>query len=199
MGRQTNTKQRREQIASALMNVIVRKGYSGASIQDIAQQAALTPGLIHYHFESKQEILITLFEHLEALVNQRMESGLQELGKGDPAAALDAVIDAFLRLDATADRLAVSCWTIISAESVNNPSLARVFRKVIHKQLRQLGKFVQLALGASARKKKIQAASAAILAAIHGSFLLAATAPRAIPAGSAAANVKLMARGLLRH
>lgn len=198
MGRQTNTQQRRAQIVSALMNVIVRKGYSGASIQDIAREASLTPGLIHYHFESKQEILITLFERLEALVNQRMESGLQELGQGDPPAALDAVIDAFLRLDDSADQRAVRCWTIISAESVNNPELARVFRKVIYKQLRQLGKFVQLALGASARKKRIQAASATLLAAVHGSFLLAATAPRAIPAGSAAANVKLMARGLLK-
>jgi TetR/AcrR family transcriptional repressor of bet genes len=199
MGRQPNTKQRRTQIVKALMSVIARKGYSGASVQDIAQEAGLTPGLIHYHFESKQEILITLFNQLESLVNRRMESGIRKLGTANPLAALDALIDAFLALDDTADRLATSCWTMMSAEAVYNPGLGDVYKKVVHAQLRQIEKFAQLACNARVPKKKVRAAAAAILASIHGSFLLASTAPGTIPAGSAASSVKLMARGLLRN
>jgi TetR/AcrR family transcriptional regulator, transcriptional repressor of bet genes len=197
MGRRPNTEQRRAQIVTALMGVIVRKGYSGASIQDIAQEAGLTPGLIHYHFESKQEILITLFTRLEALVNQRKQAGVRKLGKAGPLAALDALIDAFLALDDTADRLAVNCWTMISAEAVYNHALGRAFRKVVHAQLRQIEEYLKLAFGGKVRRSRIRAGAAAILAAIHGSFLLASTAPGTIPAGTAAGSVKLMARGLL--
>jgi TetR/AcrR family transcriptional repressor of bet genes len=198
MSRPSNTEQRRSEIVSALMSVIARKGYAGASIQDIARQARLTPGLIHYHFKSKQEILITLFQRVEALIHQRMESGMRKVEPVDPLAALDALIDAFLALDGTTDRLAVSSWTMISAEAVSNPSLGRTFRKVIDNQLQHIAKAVQLAFGTKVQKSRIQATAAAILAAIHGSFLLAATAPGTIPAGSAASSVKLMARGLLR-
>jgi len=199
MGRRPNTEQRREQIVTALMSVIVRKGYSGASIQDIAQEAGLTPGLIHYHFESKQEILLTLFDRLEALLNQRMLAGVRKLENAGPITALDALIDAFLALDGTADRLAANCWTMISAEAVYNASLGRAFKKVVHSQLRRIEEYVRLALrGKAQRNVKITASAAAILAAIHGSFLLASTAPGTIPAGSAAGSVKLMARGLIR-
>jgi TetR/AcrR family transcriptional repressor of bet genes len=197
IGRQPNTEQRRTQIVTALMRVIVRQGYAGASIQDIAREAGLTPGLIHYHFESKQEILLTLFQRLEALVEQRMESAIQRLGEFDPLAALDALIDAFLALDETADRLAISSWAMISAEAAYNPSLGRLFKKAIHRHLRHIEKFVQRALGAGSRDRKTHTAAAAILGAIHGSFLLATTAPGTVPVGSAASSVKLMARGLL--
>jgi TetR/AcrR family transcriptional repressor of bet genes len=195
MGRRPNTELRRTQIVTALMAVIARKGYSGTTIQDIAQEAGLTPGLIHYHFDSKQEILITLFNRLEGIVEQRMTSGMRRLGKADPVAALDALIDAFLALDETADRLAIRCWTMISAEAVYNPGLGRVFKRAIRRHLRHIERFVQPALGPKVRDRRTQAA--AILAAIHGSFVLASTAPGTIPAGSAASSVKLMARGLL--
>jgi TetR/AcrR family transcriptional regulator, transcriptional repressor of bet genes len=197
MGRHPNTEQRQTQIVTALMKVIARKGYAGASIQEIAQEAGLAPGLIHYHFESKQEILLALFNRLETLVNQRMESGIRKLGRVDPLIALDALIDAFLALDNTSDQLSVRCWTMISAEAVYNSTLSRAFKKVIHTQLQHIERVVQLAFDAKAKKEKAQIAAAAILAAIHGSFLLASTAPGAIPTGSAASSVKLMARGLL--
>lgn len=198
MGRLPNTQQRRQQIVAAFMRVVAYKGYSGTSIQDIAKEAGMAAGLIHYHFESKQEILLTLFSRIEALIRERMESALEKLGHAKPLAALDALIDAFLALNATANRLAVNCWTMISAEAVYNPALSRVYTEVIHKQLFQIERLIQLAAKPTTSRKTIRATAAAILAAIHGSFLLASTAPRTIPAGSAASSVKLMARGLLQ-
>ena len=40
--------------------MIARHGYEKATIQAIAAQAGLAPGLIHYHFKNKQEILVSL-------------------------------------------------------------------------------------------------------------------------------------------
>src|ERR1700754_2364842 len=60
MARSSNTETRRAEITGALLAVIARHGYEKATIQAIAAQAGLAPGLIHYHFRNKQEILVSL-------------------------------------------------------------------------------------------------------------------------------------------
>jgi TetR/AcrR family transcriptional regulator, transcriptional repressor of bet genes len=203
MGRKSNTDQRREEIIKAFMSVVANKGYAGASIQEIAKAAGLTPGLIHYHFKSKQEILITLFAQLEALVNQRMAARMDSLNEAAPLAALEALIDAFLAVDDSSNLMAVKCWTMISAEAVNNPELSQQYQRVLRKQLTLIEKLVKQATGKATvgkgQQRKIQSIAAAILAAIQGSFLLASVAPGMIPPGSAASSIKLMAKGLLQN
>jgi AcrR family transcriptional regulator len=52
------TKQKREQIIDAAYHVMSDKGYENASIKDIAHAAGITPGLVHYYFRNKEEILL---------------------------------------------------------------------------------------------------------------------------------------------
>lgn len=52
--------QKREKIIHAANKVMSEKGYEKASIKDIALQAGITPGLVHYYFRNKEEILIAL-------------------------------------------------------------------------------------------------------------------------------------------
>ena len=66
MARSSNTEARRSEITAALLAVIARHGYEKATIQAIAAQAGLAPGLIHYHFKSKQEILVSLIGAIDA-------------------------------------------------------------------------------------------------------------------------------------
>lgn len=199
MARPSNTEERRTQLVRALMRVIVRHGYAGASIQEIAKAAGMRPGLIHYHFESKQEILLTLFAHLEAVVSGRLEAQLQKLGAGHAREAeLDALIDAFLALDKKTDQLAVACWSIISAEAVYNAELRQLYVQAIRQHQERIEQLLRRSLpAAKLAKLDLKAASASILAAIHGSFLLASAAPGVVPKGSAAGSVKRMVRGLL--
>jgi AcrR family transcriptional regulator len=60
-------KQKRQQIIDAAYQVMSEKGYENASIKDIANAAGITPGLVHYYFHSKEEILM---EVLTAASNQ---------------------------------------------------------------------------------------------------------------------------------
>jgi AcrR family transcriptional regulator len=53
---------RREQIIDAAMHVFARKGYGNATNKDIAREAAITPGLIYYYFESKEALLYAILE-----------------------------------------------------------------------------------------------------------------------------------------
>jgi AcrR family transcriptional regulator len=63
MGRTENTvENRREQIMEAALRVFAKKGFAGASNKDIAEEAGITPGLIYHYFESKEALLMAIYE-----------------------------------------------------------------------------------------------------------------------------------------
>lgn len=80
MPRPTNTSDRRAQIIDALIAVMATQGYDGASIGDIARHAGLAPGLVHYHFDSKLEILVEAVRTIAA----RHEAALDARTAGTP-------------------------------------------------------------------------------------------------------------------
>lgn len=55
---------RREQILNGLYKSIVKKGFLKTSITDISKNGKVARGVIHYYFESKQEMLSELMRHL---------------------------------------------------------------------------------------------------------------------------------------
>lgn len=42
---------------TAAFRAIVRDGYEATSVKDLAREAGVTPGLVHYYFESKDELV----------------------------------------------------------------------------------------------------------------------------------------------
>lgn len=60
MGRRSNTIQRREEIIWALYDCLAEKGHETVTVKEIAIRAELAPGVIHYYFNSKDEIVASL-------------------------------------------------------------------------------------------------------------------------------------------
>lgn len=61
------TEKRKEQIINATCQSIVEKGYSAVTTQDIADRTGLSKGMIHYYFNTKENLLIAVMKNL---VNQ---------------------------------------------------------------------------------------------------------------------------------
>ncbi len=53
---------RRNQILEAALNVFAEKGFKGATNQDIADKAGISPGLIYRYFKSKEDLLFSILE-----------------------------------------------------------------------------------------------------------------------------------------
>jgi len=68
MARPSNTEARRSQIVDGLVMVLSERGYERSSVQAIASAAGLSPGLVHYHFKNKLEILVELVERLDGVL-----------------------------------------------------------------------------------------------------------------------------------
>src|SRR5262249_60973142 len=122
MGRPSNTLERRAEIANALLTVMATHGYEGATIHRIAKAARLSPGLLHYHFEEKQEILVYLVEQLAAGLEYRLEARLAKAGKS-PRARLHALVDAHLALGADPDPAALPAWVVVAGEALRHRAI----------------------------------------------------------------------------
>src|SRR5258708_18807533 len=91
-------------------------GYGGASTERIAHAAGLTPGLIHYHFASKQEILLALVALLARRARERIEKH-RSRAKNDRE-HLHAFLDAMLQVGTGADPEAVAAWGSLTRQAI---------------------------------------------------------------------------------
>lgn len=197
MPRPKNTDERRTQISQGLIQSMARRGYAGASISEIARAAGLTPGLVHYHFKNKQEILLAALGDLAA----RHEAGLDKAlarAPSSPTAQIAAFIEVHLGLGASADPDALACWVLISGEALRQPPVREQFAQALAMLIARLRVIITAGQDAGTFRDMAPAeAASALVAAIQGYFTLAATAREVIPKGSAASAVRVMAGGLL--
>lgn len=87
---------KKQQIEAALVEVVIRKGLSGTSIQDIAQEAGVSPALLYQYWRDRDELAGAVYRrHFHELMERltaRAEAAQGALAK------LEAMADEFLRL-----------------------------------------------------------------------------------------------------
>lgn len=204
MGRPSNAAQRRRQIIEATVRVMARTGFDGASIQAIAAEAGLSAGLLHHHFGSKAEILHSLPEHLEAVVEAR-HRGLMDLSKStDPWGRLEAWIDAHLAHGPGAQPAAAAAWVWLGAQALKDEGLRVRYEAVVQRRLERLVELLDqlvdpLGERAEPAEGRIDTRSMAVttLAAIEGYYQLAASTGGVVTPGSAAPQLRQWLRQAL--
>ena len=82
----------REQIMDATYRALCEHGYASLTMQDIADECDCSTSLLHYHFDTKAELLVELLAHLL----DRFQERVSEADRDDPRDRLVHLIDAFL-------------------------------------------------------------------------------------------------------
>ncbi len=82
---------RRGQIIRAAATVLGRIGYSDSSVKQIAHEAGVAPGLVHYYFTSKEELLVAVVHDLEREMVADWQSAVA--GIDDPLGRIVAAVD----------------------------------------------------------------------------------------------------------
>jgi len=176
--------ERRAELARAFARVLAEHGYAGATVAAVAAEAGVSPGLVHHHFEDKQDLMGALLDTLRAGFRHRV-AAYGEAG----ADALTAYIDGALRLDATADRVAARCWVGVLAEAVREPRLFRRVRRLVDTEIAAIQRRSQGKLDAQQ--------AGAVLAYVVGALVLGAFAPRKT-AGFAAPGLRRLVKSMQR-
>ena len=193
MARPSNTQERRKQIVQAFVEVMASQGYAKATIQQIANTAGLAPGLIHYHFKNKQEILLELVQQISELILNRYQ---QKSEKATTAKEkIKAYIDAHLAKDESSTSGLVAAWVVIGTEAIRQEEVQVIYESVLKKQQAILEKL--LIEAGEKQKSSIKQKVAMIMAAIEGSFQLSITAKNIMPQNYAAKTLYEMVEKIL--
>ncbi len=82
---------RRSQIVHAAASVLGRQGYAATSLKDVAREAKVAPGLLHYYFESKEELLLEVVVVMERQMISEWKSAVASVE--DPLERIVAGLD----------------------------------------------------------------------------------------------------------
>jgi AcrR family transcriptional regulator len=83
----------RSHILAAARRVFAAKGYTGASLDEVAADAGLTKGAIYWYFASKSEVLLALVEERRERQTATLPDAIRSFtSSDDPISALTAVL-----------------------------------------------------------------------------------------------------------
>jgi AcrR family transcriptional regulator len=82
-GTMDGTKQRRrgdtrQRIQDVALELFAEQGYEKTSLREIAERLEVTKAALYYHFKTKEEIIVSLFEDLTKPIEDLIEWGRQQ-------------------------------------------------------------------------------------------------------------------------
>src|SRR3989442_8022245 len=69
----------KERIIAAASKVLAEKGYEATTLREISREAQAAPGLVHYYFGGKDELLVEVLQAAGRRFHQRMERLVQQV------------------------------------------------------------------------------------------------------------------------
>ncbi len=64
----------RDQVIEAAIRELSKRGYGGTSVSDIAAAARMSKGVVHYHFASKDDLIIHVLQRCCARMSERVRA-----------------------------------------------------------------------------------------------------------------------------
>lgn len=106
---------RREELMDATLRVLARRGLAQTTLADVADAAGLSRGIVNFHFESKERLLLETLTRLSAEYDATWRAGLEAAGPA-PAERLRALLVADLSETVCAPEK-LAAWFAFFAES----------------------------------------------------------------------------------
>lgn len=82
-GRKATKETRQQQLIEATIDSLAKRGYAATTLADVADGAGLSRGIVNFHFESKEKLLIATLQYL---ANEYHQNWLALLDKAGPRA-----------------------------------------------------------------------------------------------------------------
>jgi AcrR family transcriptional regulator len=173
----------KDRIIDAAYRALVKNGYHSTSMKDIAAEAGVAPGLAHYYFESKEDLLIAAIEHGCEPVMQAWETAGLGLDSKLPE---DADPLAFARLGFELAKQEVKTYGglfLLTFDmfgvGLHNPRIAAAVRAFIEERRAFIARITQGVIAGMAERPLASpdAIAAAIWGSLHGIYLQKAMDP----------------------
>ncbi len=134
-----NTGDKREQILKAAENCLREQGLSRVNIREIAKEAGVSIGSVHYYFSTKEHILMEIFRKFVERVSKSVPKGSKE---ADPSVVLLGFLDGFfdeLAADPGACRIFMDLW----GHAGKHPELQELLKSYYRRSLKWAQKLIE--------------------------------------------------------
>ena len=148
----------RERIVEAAFGTLSRLGYADTSVKDIAAEAGVAPGLVHYYFKSKEELVVAAIEFM-------CQKTAPPTGDDPEAVAWSVFAEALASLNERRDihRLVFDMVGL----AMHNDTVSAAVRHFFEQERRHTEELVQAVM---AQRESPRGAAPAIAAAITGGY-----------------------------
>jgi AcrR family transcriptional regulator len=142
--RQAQARQTRQQIADAARQLFTERGYTGATIEAIAQEAEVAPETIYATFGNKRKILT----HLMNIAVGGDEEPIRLLDRPEPQATMresdqQLQLSQFARSITSILERVAPIFAIMRAAAKTEPEIADLLERILQERWQNLGTFVQ--------------------------------------------------------
>jgi AcrR family transcriptional regulator len=136
MPRKVVQEERKKQIFDALYQCLLEKSFKATSIKDIAREAKVNHGVLHYYFKSKEDLLVKFLDYIA----ERYRNDFQQWI--DTKVSKDATEEAFIEemflfitnritLNKHLSRIFVEIWEISLYDPLVKEKLQEIYRTMI--------------------------------------------------------------------
>lgn len=172
---------RREQLLASARKLIVKKGFRGATTEEIARNAKLTKGALYFHFKSKEDIFLELIKSISDHNRTTLE---EQLGQNvSPSEFFSVLLNLHHKCDVNEYGDLVDIWM----QAWRVPRIRRYISKRMHSTVDLFAERVKVPPGMS--KENIHNLAMFVFALVHGLSGLRMLAPGDV---DLAAQVKLL-------
>ena len=120
IGRKASKEIRRQQLIEATIDVMARKGYSGTTMLDVAKAAGLSSGIVNFHFETKEKLLVETLKYLAEEYRANWHKALNGAGT-DATDKLRALLFSDFNPEICSPRK-LAAWCAYWAEAQSRPT-----------------------------------------------------------------------------
>jgi AcrR family transcriptional regulator len=120
IGRKAPKEIRRQQLIEATIDVMARKGYSGTTMLDVAKAAGLSSGIVNFHFETKEKLLVETLKYLADEYRANWHRALAA-GGDDPSGQLRSLLFSDFNPEICSPRK-LAAWCAYWAEAQSRPT-----------------------------------------------------------------------------
>ena len=121
IGRKASKEVRRQQLIEATIDVMARKGYAGTTMLDVAKAAGLSSGIVNFHFETKEKLLVETLKYLADEYRANWHEALEWRPAPTPTDKLKALLFSDFNPEICTPRK-LAAWCAFWAEAQSRPT-----------------------------------------------------------------------------
>ncbi len=118
-GRKASREVRRQQLIDATIDSIAKRGFAKTTMADVADGAGLSRGIVNFHFDSKEKLLVETLKHMADEYGNHWRAALAKSGE-TPAEKLWALVKADFDRK-VCNRRKISAWCAFWGEAESRP------------------------------------------------------------------------------